>query len=190
MYDLGRCTPLWAKRYTQRNANLFCQKSVTHLHFCFIFMTPVSFQYAAVVVAKSCTTLLWPRGLQPFRLLCLWDFPSKNTGVGCHCLFQGIFPTQLSNLRLLHLQANSLSLSHQRSPAFKIVLCKSKKHLVFFTSLFFFPVHSLTWKLILHFCKLFNFFSFLTFGWIGSSLWHGAFSTCGSLSSLLTEPGL
>ena len=27
-----------------------------------------------------------PHGLQPTRLLCLWDFPGKSTGVGCHCL--------------------------------------------------------------------------------------------------------
>ena len=27
-----------------------------------------------------------PHGLQPTRLLCPWDFPDKNTGVGCHCL--------------------------------------------------------------------------------------------------------
>ena len=26
-----------------------------------------------------------------------WDSPSKNTGVGCHALLQGIFPTQGSN---------------------------------------------------------------------------------------------
>ena len=72
--------------------------------------------------------------------------------------------------------AGRLSLSHQGSPAFKIVLCKSKEHLAFFTCLFFPPAHSLTWKLIPHFCKLFNFFfSFLNFGWIGSSLWHEGF---------------
>ena len=29
-----------------------------------------------------------PRGLQPTRLLCPWDFPGKSTGVGCHFLFQ------------------------------------------------------------------------------------------------------
>ena len=29
------------------------------------------------------------------------DFPGKNTGVGCHALLQGIFPTQGSNLHLL-----------------------------------------------------------------------------------------
>ena len=33
-------------------------------------------------------------GLQPSRLLCPWDYPSKNTGVGCHFLLQGILPTQ------------------------------------------------------------------------------------------------
>ena len=27
-----------------------------------------------------------PHGLQPTRLLRLWDFPGKSTGVGCHCL--------------------------------------------------------------------------------------------------------
>ena len=28
------------------------------------------------------------------RLLCPWDSPGKSTGVGCHALLQGIFPTQ------------------------------------------------------------------------------------------------
>ena len=45
---------------------------------------------------------LWPHGLQPTRLLCPWDFPGENTGVGCHFLLQGIFPIQESNPHLLH----------------------------------------------------------------------------------------
>jgi len=32
-----------------------------------------------------------PRGLQPTRLLCPWDFPGKSTGVGCHRLLWDIF---------------------------------------------------------------------------------------------------
>ena len=36
---------------------------------------------------------LRPRGLQPARLPCSWDSPGKITGVGCHFLLQGIFPT-------------------------------------------------------------------------------------------------
>ena len=51
-------------------------------------------------------------GLQPSRLLHPSDSPgSKNTGMGCHFLLQGIFLTQGSNLCLLHLlywQAGSL----------------------------------------------------------------------------------
>ena len=30
------------------------------------------------------------------------DSPGKNTGMGCHSLLQGIFPTQGLNLGLLH----------------------------------------------------------------------------------------
>ena len=37
---------------------------------------------------------LQPRGLQPARLLCPWDSPDQNTGVGCHFLLQGVFLTQ------------------------------------------------------------------------------------------------
>ena len=46
----------------------------------------------------------------PARLLCPWDFPDKNTGVGCHFLLPGIFLTQLL-LQLLHWQADSLPLT-------------------------------------------------------------------------------
>ena len=45
--------------------------------------------------------------------------PVKNTGVGCHFLLQGIFPTQgsdLSLLCLLHWQVDSLPLHHLGSP--------------------------------------------------------------------------
>ena len=35
-------------------------------------------------------------------LLCPWDFPGKNAGVGCHFLLQRIFLTKGWNLHLLH----------------------------------------------------------------------------------------
>ena len=50
----------------------------------------------------SCDSLR-PHGLWLTRLLCPWNFPSKNTGVDCHFLFQGIFLTQGPNPCLLHL---------------------------------------------------------------------------------------
>ena len=31
-----------------------------------------------------------PQRQQPTRLLCPWDSPGKNTGVGCHFLLQGM----------------------------------------------------------------------------------------------------
>ena len=49
------------------------------------------------LVAKSCLTLCDPMECSPARLLCPWDFPGKNTRVGCHALLQGIFPTQGAN---------------------------------------------------------------------------------------------
>ena len=59
---------------------------------------------------------LWSCGRKPPRLLCPWDFRDKNTGVNCQFLLQGIFPTQGSSPCLLHQQADSLPLSHLRSP--------------------------------------------------------------------------
>ena len=54
----------------------------------------------ACCAASVTSNSLWLYGLQPARLLCPWDSPGKNTGVGHHALLQGIFPTQGSNSRL------------------------------------------------------------------------------------------
>ena len=51
---------------------------------------------------------LWPHGLGPARLLCPWNSPGKNTGVGSCSLLQGIFPTQGSNPGLPHCSKISL----------------------------------------------------------------------------------
>ena len=48
-----------------------------------------------------------------YQLLCPWDFPGKNTGLGCHFLLQGIFPAQGSNLGLPHCRQILYHLSHQ-----------------------------------------------------------------------------
>ena len=44
------------------------------------------------------------------------NFPSRNTGVGCPSLLQGIFLTQGSNLDLPHCSQILYCLSHQGSP--------------------------------------------------------------------------
>ena len=53
--------------------------------------------------------------VQWLRLCTAGDFSSKNTGVGCHFLLQGIWPTWRSNLHLLCWQADSLPLRLQGS---------------------------------------------------------------------------
>ena len=56
---------------------------------------------------------------EPYAPLSVEFLTGKNTEVSCHFLFQGILPTQGSNLYLvclLHWQVDSLPLSHQRSP--------------------------------------------------------------------------
>ena len=52
-------------------------------------------------VASIVSNSVRPYGLWPTRLLCPWNSPGKNTGVGCHALLQRIFPTQGSNPKSL-----------------------------------------------------------------------------------------
>ena len=49
----------------------------------------------------SCIQLFTALWTAPTRLLCPWNSPGTNTGVGCHALLQGIFPIQGSNTCLL-----------------------------------------------------------------------------------------
>ena len=84
-------------------------------------LTPTCCCFSRSVVSNS----FRPHGLQPTRLLCPWDSPGKNTGVGCRSLLQGIFLTQGSNPSLLHWQACSLPLSHLESPTW---LCLKMTH--------------------------------------------------------------
>ena len=58
---------------------------------------------------------LWSHGLQPTRLLCLWTSPGKNTGVGCHFLLQGIFPSKGSKPCLSHCKQILYHLSHEEA---------------------------------------------------------------------------
>ena len=74
------------------------------------------------LVAHSCRTLCNPMDCSQPGSSVHGDSPGKNTGVGCHAFFQGIFPTQRSNLggslepRSPAFQENSLPSEHQGSP--------------------------------------------------------------------------
>ena len=72
---------------------------VTKLLRCFIKETG-PYSVALLLLLFSCFIVcnsLQPHGLYPSRLLCPCNFPVKSTGVDCHLLLQGIFPTQGSN---------------------------------------------------------------------------------------------
>ena len=78
--------------------------------------------YSVFTFVLSCVWLvvtLWTIAVQAPRP---WDYPGKNTGVGCCSLLPGIFPTQGSNLCLLHRQVDSSPLSHLGSPVFTFSL--------------------------------------------------------------------
>ena len=60
-----------------------------------------------VIAAQFCLTLQL-HGLEPTRLLCPWDSPGKNTGVGCHALLQGNLPDPRMEPWSPALQADSL----------------------------------------------------------------------------------
>ena len=56
----------------------------------------------------SCVRLFATPWTVASRLLCPWDFPGKNTGMGCHALLQGIFSTQGLNRCLLLSRGSAL----------------------------------------------------------------------------------
>ena len=110
---LGSQVPLWTPNRSYINNLIFTWFN--------LYLSNLSnFSPEAIIKCGSHSVKsdsLRPRGLQPARLLCQWDFLGKNTGMGFHFLLQGIFPIQGSNLHLLHWQADFfLPLSHQGNP--------------------------------------------------------------------------
>ena len=67
------------------------------------------------LVAQLCLTLCNPMDCNLPGSSVYGDSPGKNTGVGCHACFQGIFPTQGSNPGLPHGMGILYHLSHQAS---------------------------------------------------------------------------
>ena len=106
-----------------------CQDHSYHCWQYSIYSMPLGWGLCFLLVAVLCSVMsdsLWPHGWQPTRLLCSWYFPGKNTGVGCHFLLQGIFPTQESNpclLYLVHWQTGSLPLHHWEATSSLAVGC-------------------------------------------------------------------
>ena len=87
------CNPLTLSLSIDRHTHTHTQ-SHAHTHSGRDIQDSVGFKCPCMLSCFSC---------DPTRLLCPWNSPDKNTGVGCHALLQGLFPTQGSNPDLLHL---------------------------------------------------------------------------------------
>ena len=87
-----------------------------------------------------------------YQLLCPWDFPGKNSGMGCHFLLQGIFPAQGSNLGLPVYVPIS---SHQGSPAVQRDSQKSSPtpQIRGINSLVLSPLYGPTFTSVYDYCK-------------------------------------
>ena len=82
----------------------------------------------AACAVLSRVPLLGSHGQYPASLLCPWNSPHRNPGVGSHFLLQRILLTQESNshlLRLLHWQEDSLALHHLGSPPVRLAIIKN-----------------------------------------------------------------
>ena len=100
--------------------------------FVFVFQNGRKMRVCVCVCVLVVSNSLGPHGLEPTRLLCPWDSPGKNIGVGCHFLLQGIFLTQESNPGLLHCREILYHLSHwwlwSKKSSRAHVLCNKRSH--------------------------------------------------------------
>ena len=76
-----------------------CCENHNNLYTVFQYSLALASALSRSVVSDS----LQRHGQQPSRLLCPWNFPGKNTGVGCYFILQGIFSTYRLNPHLWHL---------------------------------------------------------------------------------------
>ena len=73
-------------------------------------------QHCAVcLVTQSCPILCDPMDCNPLGFFVHGDSLSRNTGLDCHALLQGIFPTQRSNPGLPHCRWIIYCLSHKEA---------------------------------------------------------------------------
>ena len=93
-----------------------CARRKSWAEVCFLPFDP-RVQKLSILGASSLR--LGPRGLSLG--------PGKNTGVGCHSLLQGIFPTQGLILHLLHCRQILYQLSYQGKPRLAYSLLVRKR---------------------------------------------------------------
>ena len=83
--------------------------------------------FSGVYIPWNIVEVAQSDSLQPHGLYSSWNSLGRNTGVGNCSTIQGIFPTQGSNLGLLHCRPVLYQLCHQGSPQCIRVVVKKKK---------------------------------------------------------------
>ena len=81
-----------------------------------VYLWPIHVVAVLCLVAQLCPTFCNPVDCSLPSSSVHGDSPGKNTGVGCHALLQGLFPTQGSNPGLPHCRWILYCLNHQGSP--------------------------------------------------------------------------
>ena len=102
--------------------------------FLLLFYDMKLYAYMCAKSLRSCPTLRH-HGLWSIRLLCPWDSPGTNTGVGCHALLQA----QASNPSLLHLlqlQTGSLPLAPPWKPYYLYIYLNLFIHIHLLSSIY------------------------------------------------------
>ena len=95
------------------------EESILFFYFFFSFYQSM---YRLCLITQLCAALCDPMDCSRPGSSVHVDSPGKSTGVRCHALLQGIFPTQGSNPGLLHCRRILQHLSHQGSPYWRQLL--------------------------------------------------------------------
>ena len=117
------CRRSWFQKTKNLKMDIFIPKFfIYHIQMCVCVSEWVSecvcarvFVYMQALSLFSCVQLLATLWTAAHQAPLSRNSPGKNTGVGCHVLLQGIFPTQGSNPHLLHCRQILYPLSHLES---------------------------------------------------------------------------
>ena len=73
---------MFSEEVKRKKKNDYCSMKPVYI------TIPSFFSLLLLLVALVVSDSVWPHRQQPTRLLCPWDSPGKNTGMGCHFLLQ------------------------------------------------------------------------------------------------------
>ena len=102
IYEVGKT---WCQHWVLKSMNMkYPFIYIFYTSFISVYSFPhIESGHVLCLVVQLCLTLCDPMDCSLPGSSVHGDSPGKTTGVGCHAFLQGIFPTQGSKPRLLHL---------------------------------------------------------------------------------------